>query len=541
MNLVPNDKLKNRYQIEAVLNPSPLNPTYSAIDIERNEFVVIKELKIEVIDDWKRLELFEREAQTLANLDHIGIPRLIDHFRDETETRLFLVVEKISGISLAQMLNKGWRPTEAAVIQIGRQILSLLDYLHRLNPPVVHRDIKPSNILRSADETISLVDFGAAQYLLHPEGGRTVVGTFGYMAPEQFAGKAEPASDLYSLGATMIHMLSGRSPAEMPQSGHDLQFQEYLACSRHMINWLKIMVDPRLTHRFRSAREALYALEQVAEGKTMRLPEPESLSNTAQAPSKKAMKIGVFALLGVSLLGGLLYLFAPKSPKPEAKPVQHACFGVPLLNLPAEKTAEAESFRKEFSQRFPIPLAWEKVMAPHLSSAEELNTLWRCKSSRNSADAEMFIAARQAVLDFPSKDETVVKGLYYMVFAYDAYAQRIDLERYTLDKYFYFQSSETYDKPAKEIASITTHLAQDLNKKNLYAETIERVQHLLSEREKEINDHQLQTLSRELARAYWKTGNKNKALKLIEHALKAYPEGSWKQSLLDLRKAIEGS
>lgn len=187
--------------------------------------MIVKELQIEALDDWKRMELFEREAQTLTHLNHTGVPRLIDYFKNEAGTRLFLVVEKIPGVSLATMLNNGWHPSEGAVIQIARQVLDILEYLHGLNPPVVHRDIKPSNLLRDADEQVHLVDFGAAQHLLHPEGGRTVVGTFGYMAPEQFAGKAEPASDLYGLGATVIHLLSGRWPLNCPKQGTICNFR----------------------------------------------------------------------------------------------------------------------------------------------------------------------------------------------------------------------------------------------------------------------------------------------------------------------------
>lgn len=539
MSLVPQDKLKNRYEIEAVLNPSPLNPTYSAIDFDRNEFVIVKELQIEALDDWKRMELFEREAQTLTHLNHTGVPRLIDYFKNEAGTRLFLVVEKIPGVSLATMLNNGWRPSEGAVIQIARQVLDILEYLHGLNPPVVHRDIKPSNLLRDAEEQVHLVDFGAAQHLLHPEGGRTVVGTFGYMAPEQFAGKAEPASDLYGLGATVIHLLSGRSPSELPQAGHNLQFQAYLSCSPLLIQWLELMVDPRVTHRFRSAREALAALERAANGQEFI--SAERKASSAPPPQKKLTKpLIAGGALVVLVAGGLaLTLFKQGPSQPQA--LHHACFSTALPPVKPETSPEAEAFRADFLAKFPQPTWWEDTPAPRLANIEGLNTLWRCKPSRSGPDLEMFKASYQLILDFPSNDNAVVTALSFLRVADENYPQLLALQRFAMDKYFYHQAPEGWDKPGRVVATIAIDLAQSLNQKNAYAETIERLQRLLSEREKEINDNQLQLIAKAYAYALWKSGKKPLALEKLDQALKNHPEGTWHKDLQTLRSMIAKS
>lgn len=538
MSLIPQDKLNNRYEIEAVLNPSPLNPTYSAIDFERNEFVIVKELQLEALDDWKRMELFEREAQTLTHLSHAGVPRLIDYFKNEAGTRLFLVVEKIPGISLATMLNNGWRPSEGAVIQIARELLDILEYLHGLNPPVVHRDIKPSNLLRDANEHMHLVDFGAAQHLLHPEGGRTVVGTFGYMAPEQFAGKAEPASDLYGLGTSLIHLLSGHSPSELPQAGHNLQFQAYLFCSPLLIKWLEVMVDPRVTHRFRSAREALAALEKVANGQEFSQAEetgPRQVS-AAKGPSKLLIAGGGAAVL---LIGGLLALtLLPQGPPTPPKEIRHACFNAALPPVNPETSPEAEAFRADFLAKFPKPAWWKDIPAPRLANIEGLNTLWRCKPTRSGPDLEMFKAAYQLILDFPSADNTVINALSFLRVADENYPQLLDLQRFAMDKYFYHQAPEGFDKPARVVATIAIDLAQSLNQKNAYSETRERLQRLLSEREKEINDNQLQLIAKAYAYALWKSGKKPLALEKLDQALKQYPEGTWHKDLQKLRSLI---
>src|SRR6185295_6373321 len=95
----------------------------------------------------------------------------------------------------------------------------VLDYLHGRVPPVIHRDIKPSNVIRRPDGSFALVDFGSVRDSLKPEGGSTVVGTFGYMAPEQFQGRALPASDVYGVGATLIALVSGLEPEDLPHRG----------------------------------------------------------------------------------------------------------------------------------------------------------------------------------------------------------------------------------------------------------------------------------------------------------------------------------
>ncbi len=95
----------------------------------------------------------------------------------------------------------------------------VLDYLHGRAPPVIHRDLKPGNVIRRPDGSFAFVDFGAVRDKLRPEGGSTVVGTFGYMAPEQFQGRALPASDVYAMGATALSMLTGQQPEDLPHKG----------------------------------------------------------------------------------------------------------------------------------------------------------------------------------------------------------------------------------------------------------------------------------------------------------------------------------
>ena len=137
-----------------------------------------------------------------------------------------------------------------------------------MHPPVIHRDIKPSNILlgeRSAHHVgqVYLVDFGSVQNVLDTEAGtRTVVGTYGYMPPEQFGGRTVPTSDLYSLGATLIYLVSGNHPADLPQKDFRIQFEQVTHLSPGLTRWLRWMTEPTLERRPSSALEALKALNE---------------------------------------------------------------------------------------------------------------------------------------------------------------------------------------------------------------------------------------------------------------------------------------
>ncbi len=229
------ENIKDQYRITDLLGQGSVAITYSAISLETESPVAIKVISLKQLQDWKQIELFQREAEVLAKLDHPAIPNYIDYFTLETEKdkAFYIVQQQAPGKSLAQLVANGWRTNEKEVKNIAKQILEILIYLHSLDPPVIHRDIKPNNLIRSDQGKIYLVDFGAVQntYYNTLMQGSTVVGTYGYMAPEQFRGKALPATDLYSLGATLLYLLTHRSPAELPQDTLKLDFRNYVDIS----------------------------------------------------------------------------------------------------------------------------------------------------------------------------------------------------------------------------------------------------------------------------------------------------------------------
>ncbi|MEQ9551082.1 MAG: protein kinase [Coleofasciculus sp. G3-WIS-01] len=173
-----------------------------------------------------------------------------------------LVQDYIPGDSLQTLLDQGKRFTEADVCQIAESILEILIYMHELSPPVFHRDIKPSNLILGQDGQIYLVDFGAVQDRATAEGVTfTVVGTSGYAPPEQLWGKVVPASDLYGLGATLIHLLTGIAPADLPQHQMRLQFSHCVNLTPHFSQWLARLTEPAPERRFTGARQGLLSLK----------------------------------------------------------------------------------------------------------------------------------------------------------------------------------------------------------------------------------------------------------------------------------------
>src|SRR5229473_2341983 len=157
---------------------------------------------------------FQREADMLAELSHEHIPRIYDRFSDQNHH--YLVMEYVDGTTLEDSIKAaGGKLGGGDVIDIALQILDTLDYLHNLKPPVIYRDLKPSNVMITASGQLKLIDFGIARHFL-PQSNATMIGTQGYAPPEQYRGKVEVRSDLYALGATMHHAISGRDPTTEP-------------------------------------------------------------------------------------------------------------------------------------------------------------------------------------------------------------------------------------------------------------------------------------------------------------------------------------
>ncbi len=253
-----------RYQIMEPLGEGSQGKTFRAIDRETDTPVAIKILHLGALGgDWKPFDLFERECEALESLHHPGIPRYLDRFSSESSGDFFLVMELVDGAPLSKSLGKPLDPGD--LLDWLRQALAILNYLHSRTPPVIHRDIKPSNLMLSADGRICLIDFGGVRLALRPDGGSTVAGTYGYMAPEQLHGEATPATDIYALGATLASLASGLPAEQMPRKGLKIDVDAILP-DGPLRRIVRAMVEPDPSDRLTNALAVLRVLDGAALG-----------------------------------------------------------------------------------------------------------------------------------------------------------------------------------------------------------------------------------------------------------------------------------
>jgi serine/threonine protein kinase len=185
--------------------------------------LIIKVLSFSEMPDWKGYDHFEREIAALKALRHPAVPRYVDSFRLDNagNHRLCLVMERIPGRSLAAEMETGHRWTEAEIMAMFAELLSILSYLQALRPPIIHRDINPKNLIVRPDGSLALVDFSGVQdaVRLAFRDTTSMVGSAGYAPLEQLSGRATIRSDLYGAAATIATMLTRTHPSDLPRNG----------------------------------------------------------------------------------------------------------------------------------------------------------------------------------------------------------------------------------------------------------------------------------------------------------------------------------
>jgi serine/threonine-protein kinase len=255
------------FRVEALLSQTLHGRVYRAVS-PAGETVALKELVFALAPDAKTIDAFEREARVLAQLDHPAIPRFIGAFREGAgiHLRLYLAQEMIEGEPLLQRLRRGPLPKDE-VKSLARQALGVLAYLHERR--VLHRDVKPANVILKPDGALSLVDFGVARELIKEvTHGGTLVGTFGYMPIEQLGGTVDARSDLYALGATLLHCATGIQPGDLLKTDFSLDTSRAGA----LRGWLERMTALNRDDRYASADKALAALDEEPPPAEAKLP-----------------------------------------------------------------------------------------------------------------------------------------------------------------------------------------------------------------------------------------------------------------------------
>jgi serine/threonine protein kinase len=234
--LMPSQLLNQRYRLLSRVGTGGFGAVYKAADTRFGDrLVAIKEISLHGLTPQEAIEAtdtFNREVSLLSGLDHPNLPHICDHFTDPAHW--YLVMDFIEGETLEEVLQKNH--TSAApspftleeVLDMGIQLCTVIDYLHTCQPPIIFRDLKPANIMRTPTGHLYLIDFGIARRFTPGQVKDTMpFGSPGYAAPEQY-GKAQttPRADVYSLGATMHHLLSAHDPSETPFRFLPLQSHE---------------------------------------------------------------------------------------------------------------------------------------------------------------------------------------------------------------------------------------------------------------------------------------------------------------------------
>jgi hypothetical protein len=205
-----------RYAVERFAGEGSQGATFIGTDLKTGARVAVKLFDLGKAKDWKAQELFDREVQTLKRLNHKGIPQFMDVVGDDETGARALVMTHVAGDTLAEVLKRDGSVPEKRLWSFAVDAANILAAVH--GEGVVHRDLKPENFILKPDGTLAVVDFGGVGRV-RAAAGSTVVGTFGYMAPEQLYGAQTPATDLYALGATLLTLATGKSPEDQPRLG----------------------------------------------------------------------------------------------------------------------------------------------------------------------------------------------------------------------------------------------------------------------------------------------------------------------------------
>jgi eukaryotic-like serine/threonine-protein kinase len=270
--LKPNTILLTRYKIIGILGGGGQGAVYQARDLnfpDAKRLVAIKEMHVQGSDAGQRastVKTFQREANILATLSHPAIPKIYDSF--EQNDRVYLVMEYINGSDLEALLSKTKTLPMKKILEWAIDLCDVLHYLHSHQPEtIIFRDMKPANVMIDSLGKVRLIDFGIAKVF---EDGKkhTMIGTEGYSAPEQYKGNVTPLSDIYSLGATLHHVITRKDPRLEPPFSFSERPIEQLndEVPSGLVTVIEKSLEFEPPNRYQSCAEMKESLEQTRYG-----------------------------------------------------------------------------------------------------------------------------------------------------------------------------------------------------------------------------------------------------------------------------------
>lgn len=263
--------LDGKYEILKQIGQGGMSIVYVAIDNRLNKQWAVKELKNDGTQSVEALlKGIEREANILKKVDHPVLPRIVDII--DKDGTVYVVMDYIQGRALDKILREEGAQPQEKVIEWAKQLTSALDYLHSMNPPIIYRDMKPSNVMLQPDGRVKLIDFGTAkEYKVENIADTTALGTRGYAAPEQFGDeqgrgiyKTDARTDIYCLGATIYHIVTGMNPCEPPYEIRPIREWD-TSLSSGLENIILKCTQSNPNDRYQNCPELIYALEHYQE------------------------------------------------------------------------------------------------------------------------------------------------------------------------------------------------------------------------------------------------------------------------------------
>ncbi|WP_223592670.1 serine/threonine protein kinase [Neobacillus bataviensis] len=259
--------IEGKYEVLKLIGKGGMSKVYLAMDKRLNKQWAVKEIEKKAKDKNNEVIIQSAiaEANMIKKLDHPSLPRIVDII--EEEHVIYVIMDYIEGEPLSKILDQYGAQSQDTVIEWAKQLCEVLDYLHTNNPPIIYRDMKPANVMLKPDGNLKLIDFGIAREYKQENLADTVsLGTKGYAAPEQFGGKGQTdaRTDVYCLGVTLYHLVTGQKPAEPPYELYPIRhWNPQLSGGLEKIIQKCTQLNP--ADRYQSCAELLYALEHYEE------------------------------------------------------------------------------------------------------------------------------------------------------------------------------------------------------------------------------------------------------------------------------------
>lgn len=285
--MLSNNSINNRYILQYEIGRGGMSKVYLARDIKLNMDWAIKVMDVSNKSGHAQIYRIatEKEISLLKKLNHPALPRIVDYFLEDE--KMYIVMDYIEGITLSEKLEREGKQKQEDVLRWMRAVCDVLNYLHTRKDAIIYRDIKPSNIMLTPEGDVKLIDFGIARtYKSSSNSDTEYLGSRGYAAPEQCSksGQSDARTDIYGVGATMYHLLTGKHPDQPPYEFYPIRkWDKAFSRGVQQIVQKCVMTDPQ--YRYQTAFDLIDAID-----------------NYKTEDNKKFMKLAFTGFIGILVI-----------------------------------------------------------------------------------------------------------------------------------------------------------------------------------------------------------------------------------------------